>query len=72
MKKTLEIWTIYNKPKDFPDRFVARKFYNDQPTQDVIVSEDLENLRAGLREKGLTLIPRSEFDPPVIVESWLD
>ena len=71
----LSIWTIYDHPKDFPNTFVARRHESSragsQPTGDCIVSPDLERLREHLIELGLGCIPRSPYDDPNIVESWL-
>ncbi len=50
--KTLEIWTIYDKPKDYPSCYIARKFYNNRPTTDVLISHTLEPLRARFQKKG--------------------
>lgn len=65
----LEIWVIYDKPKDFPDHFVARKWLNDTPTQEVRQSDSLEALRRMLPE-GLYRQPRDKHDDLTIVESW--
>lgn len=70
----LEIWTVYQHPKDFPEHFVARKFNYDQPTDITLVAERLENLRHILKRiRGgyLVNIGRNPEDDPAIVESWL-
>jgi len=67
----LRIWTIYDNPDDYPGQFVARLFLGEQPTDSVIVSDDLQTLRNVLRRQALYRLPRQEDDDPVIVETWL-
>lgn len=69
----LMIWVIYYHPKDFPDKFVARRFNLDQPTPDHITSDSLEGIRSALLEKepGLVCLTRAPEDDPVILETWI-
>jgi hypothetical protein len=79
-REPLTIWTIYAKPVDYPDQFVARKFLVGPrtflvgppfiPTNDMFVAETIEELRA-LLPLGLTRLPRAPSDDRFIVESWL-
>lgn len=69
--KALEIWTVYDHPKDYPHHFVARKFLYDQPTSDVAVAPDLKTLRRHFQRWGLYCLPRQPGDDPKIVETWL-
>ena len=66
----LNLWTIYDRPKDFPDSYVARRFEYDTPTMDVIKGT-LPRLRQSFRRCGLTCLTRSPGDDTVIVETWL-
>lgn len=68
---SLDVWTVYDNPKDYAGWFVARRFTLDGPTPDVLFSNKLEDLRDVLRGMGLTPIPRSPEDDAVIVESWI-
>lgn len=68
---TLDIWTVYDHPSDWPQFYVARRFVMDHPTKDIIMCEALEPLRMELSLMGLTCLARSEQDDPVIVETWL-
>ena len=68
---TLSLWTIYDHPSDYPDSYVARRFELDQLTPGVVVSSDLEELRAHFIPMGLTCLTRSPEDAPQIVETWL-
>jgi hypothetical protein len=72
--KALEMWTIYDHPKDMPDHFVARCFLIDhgvQATQAVVTFDNLRAVRNHFRDLGMTCLPRFPDDDPVIVETWL-
>lgn len=70
----LAIWTIYDKPKDFPEGFIARRFEvgggNTVATADTINGK-LDDIRLALEKAGLVNICREEGDDPKIVESWI-
>ena len=70
----LAMWTVYDHPKDFPDKFVARKWLvatEPVATDEHLVSDSLEWLRRRFEEMGLYCIPRNPGDDPNIVEVWL-
>lgn len=67
----MEIWTIYDHPRDFPNEYVARKFIGDKPTGAILCSHDLSMLRKHFHELGLFRIGRNPQDDAGIVESWL-
>lgn len=70
----LNIWTVYDRPKDFPHSYVARRFEVTAdgaiPTRDIVQGE-LSIIRKSFMECGLTCLTRNETDEPQIVESWL-
>ncbi|MNF56552.1 hypothetical protein D3C84_380420 [compost metagenome] len=70
----LAIWTIYLRPQNSPEVYVAHKALVGKgrviPTGETLAAETLEDLRA-LLPFGLVLFCRSESDAPDIVESWL-
>lgn len=70
----LTIWTIYDKPTDHPDGFIARRFdinaEGPKPTDFTIIG-DLESLREGFWKAGLMKLTRQAGDEPQIVESWV-
>lgn len=74
MSDALEMWTIYERPADYPGHFVARKsFVNEHgafATSDALFAQTLESLRAKLPPH-LFCIPRQPGDEPSIVEVWL-
>ena len=65
------LWTIYDHPRDYPNSYVARRWENDQPTGEHMVSPDIESLRDQMRARGLALLSREQADDPCIVETWL-
>ena len=67
----LRIWTIYKNPSDYPDKWVARLFENDQPTETVIAIDNYDDLALQMMTQQLHRMPRSENDEPQIVEMWL-
>ena len=71
----LEIWTIYDKPKDYPNNFVARKEIISEGKRrwadEFMVSNKLENIQDYMKRQFLFRIPRNEDDDPKIVECWL-
>jgi len=66
----LELWVIYKHPKDYPDKFVARKFIFDKPTFEVVIGNDINEVRLAI-PKGLTRFLPDAEDDKVIVEIWL-
>lgn len=76
MSDLLSIWTVYDKPRDFPTMFVARRFEitgapDPQATSDIIVASELAPIRDMLMRRGLIALQRSKSDEPHIVECWL-
>lgn len=74
MSEGLPMWTIYERPRDYPAGFVVRRSvtdptgcYHDAAAQ---YAPDLASARA-LVPPGLQLLPRFPDDDPVIVEVWL-
>ena len=70
MEEKVTLWTIYRHPKDYPDKYVARKFILDKPTSEILIGDTLEELRA-LLPFGLTRLERDLGDDPLIVETWI-
>lgn len=77
MHRTLDLWTVYASPSDFPGKYVARRFEvsenGERGTADHIVSDTLNDLRMSLvRDKGLSFrMGAVPGDDPVIVETWI-
>lgn len=74
----ISIVTIYEHPDDFPDSFVARRFYGEFATNDFKIAPSIDPLRAWAkaqveqrnRSQGVNL-GRDPKDDPKIVESWI-
>lgn len=66
----LKIWTIYNYPSDYPDKFVVRLWEGELPTAEFSLHDTLEEARAAV-PPGLVCLQRFDNDDPVIVETWL-
>lgn len=73
--RQLELWTIYESPRDFPGVFVARKFvcgrYGAVPTDEHYMAETLEAVREKLPATVSACFPREENDSAAIVETWI-
>lgn len=67
----LAIWVIYDHPTDWPNHFVARRWVDERPTEDMVLAFDLDRLREFLAEHGFVCLARMEGDDPKIVETWL-
>ena len=72
--KGLLIWTVYCRPLDFPDRYVARAHLTEagqtKPLPFHLEAATLQGLREQL-PAGLVCLARQEADEPQIVECWL-
>lgn len=64
------IITIFKNPKDYPDKYVARLFDLEKPTNVFMLSDNYKDLRVKI-PRHMHRFPRDERDDPVIVESWL-
>lgn len=76
MTDILEMWVVYDHPKDHPNHFIARRWDVKQGggltiTRDVIITSDLNSLRIELLAKGKSRMERRLDDDPVIKEIWL-
>jgi len=69
----LNVWTVYNSPRDYPGLFVARRSEARKGvvlhTHDVLIATTLEKLREQI-PAGLHCMPRDPSDEPQIVECW--
>lgn len=71
-RECLEMWTVYERPSDYPQGFVARLWIIAgvaMSTQTHYVAPSLDEVRAFL-PRGLTCMSRNELDDPAIVETW--
>lgn len=72
----MENWVVYKNPKDFPGKWVTRKFIigTNLPapvsTADVYVADSLEEIQKRIPEH-LCCIHRFDDDDPAIYEVWI-
>lgn len=70
----LPMWTIYEKPLDHPDGFLARRFESGKdgaaPTEDTVTGQ-LDEIRDIFARAGLYKLSRNVEDEPQIVETWI-
>jgi hypothetical protein len=71
----LAIWTVYDHPSDYPDRYVARCFEVDtdgtRPTGNILLSTSLDTIRTAMRDMGLICMARWADDDANIIETWM-
>ena len=71
---SIETYTVYKNPKDYPGKFVARKFLvtakGATPTAEVMVEDSFEALRKR-KPWDLITMGRIPGDDPCIVEVWI-
>lgn len=67
---SLDIWTVYERPTDYPQGFIARLYRNGTATQAIVTGDTLDAVRGGI-PLGLCRMARHPSDDPVIVETWL-
>lgn len=71
---TFPLVTVYEKPLDFPDAFVARVWDGKgaAPTNVMIKRSTLQEIREDIMAAGFrTKFIRTEDDDPHIVETWM-
>jgi hypothetical protein len=62
----IQVWCVYWSPKDYRNKFVARLFENDRPTNETLVSKVYAPIKITL-----VRMERFENDDPRIKEVWL-
>jgi hypothetical protein len=74
----LPMWTVYDKPTDYPTGYIARRFeVGGAGNRGAILATDdsivgtIEEIRHTFRLAGLTCLPRDEADEQPIVECWV-
>lgn len=69
----LSVWTIYDRPSDHPQGYIARLYEVGAETEatGTTIVGTLEQIRFWLERAGLVNICRQEGDDPNIVESWI-
>lgn len=66
----LPIIVVYDHPKDYPDKYVARLMDLKKGTKFIILRDSLDEIQDHI-PLNMTRFKRSEWDKPEVVESWL-
>jgi len=71
----ISVWAVYDKPTDYPDRFVARRYQiaegETTATEDVMISTDIEIIHHFMQKLNLFRTEPFENDDKKIIEVWL-
>lgn len=73
----MNLYTVYDSPNDYPNKYVVRRWEVSNELKDpiamniIIIGNDLEEIRKQLVSMGLFSIPRHETDDKKIIETWL-
>lgn len=68
---TMPLITVYAHPADYPDKYVARVWDLDRPTNLAAVADDHEGILQAIPTAQMTRMDRSPKDDPCIVEVWI-
>ena len=68
---TIPIITVYDHPKDYPDKFVARVWDVDRPTNLAAIADTYEELLEAIPVHQMTRMEPNPKDDPVIRETWI-
>jgi hypothetical protein len=66
----LAIWVIYERPRDYPNSFVVRRWSGGKPARFCQVFNTLQEARDAI-PNGLCCLERQPDDDPSIKETWL-
>lgn len=63
---------IYKHPSDYPDKYVARIFDADKPTNTIILKDTFAAVQQDIRRNtNMYFCPRGKEDDPCIVGVWI-
>lgn len=63
---------VYDHPTDYPDNYVARVFEVGNPTNTVIVKDNVDEIQEDIRKNTyMIFFPRDAADKPCIVGVWM-
>jgi len=66
----LPMITVYEKPADYPNQYVARVWDVNRPTRLIALADTLEEIREAIPRE-MCNIKRQPQDDPCIVEVWI-
>ena len=62
---------IYKGHDDYPDKYVARIFDAERPTNIIMLSDDLEELKKDIEQTGMVFLLRRKEDVPALVGAYM-
>lgn len=64
---------VFNKPDDYPDKYVARLFEGTAPTNIIITRNTVEEIREDITKRFPAMLPfaRDKEDCKCVVETWI-
>lgn len=68
---TFPIITVYEHPADYPDKYVARVFDMNRPTNLAVIADTYEELLEAIPTRNMARMERNPKDDPVIMETWI-
>jgi hypothetical protein len=66
----VEMFVIYDHPKDYPGHFVVRRWFGTIATSDFAIANTIEEARAEVPD-GLVRLPHQPGEDAVIAETWI-
>ena len=67
----MPVIAVYEHPDDFPDKYVARVFDVDRPTDTVVVKDSLLDIQRDIGENTCRIfVPRGAEDVRSLVGGW--
>lgn len=66
----MPIIVIYEKPKDYPNHYIARVWDADKPTNAVMIRDSLEEIRSEM-PCSFVKVNRFDKDDNCIIEVWV-
>jgi hypothetical protein len=69
----MDVWTIYERPRDYPDSYVVRAWTTrgGEPTPGPARTAPTLDAARKLVPRGMHRLPPFPGDDPVIVETWI-
>lgn len=62
---------VYQRPTDYPDKYVARLWDAGRPTNTVALADDYDGILETIPTGQMVSMGRGEKDDPAIVEVWI-
>lgn len=68
---SVPIIAVYEKPLDYPDKYVARLWgAKGKPTSIVVIKDSLEEIRNAI-PRGMHRLGATSLDDPVLIETYI-